>query len=105
MPPGGNLIDIGLVFEVSAVYSDTGQPATLLQPYTLTVQYTNADKGPATEVTLALYSWNGDQWLQEPTSDVDVVANTVTATPDHLGLWAVFGETRRVFCPLVLKGC
>jgi len=41
--------------------------------------------------------------VMQPTSVVDTVNNTVTATPDHLSLWAVLGETRRVFLPVVLR--
>jgi hypothetical protein len=97
---------IGHTFDVTAVYSDTGQPAHLApgQTYAVTVHYTDAEKGPAIEDTLALYAWDGSQWVKEPSSAVDPVAKTVTATPDHLSLWAVLGETRWVFLPLVLRG-
>lgn len=100
------LVGIGHTFDVTAVYSDTGQPAHLApgQTYAVTVHYTDAEKGPAIEDTLALYAWDGSQWLKELSSVVDPVAKTVTATPDHLSLWAVLGETRRVFLPFVLRG-
>jgi hypothetical protein len=93
-------------YDVTAVYSDTGQPAHLApgQTYAVTVHYTDAEKGPAIEDTLALYAWDGSQWVKEPGSVVDPVAKTVTASPDHLSLWAVLGETRWVFLPLVLRG-
>jgi hypothetical protein len=102
-----NLQDIGHFFDVTAVYSGTGQPAQLApgQTYTLTAQYNDAEKGPAIESTLALYYWDSNQWMwiKEPTSVVDVNANTVTATPNHFSVWAVLGETRRVFLPVILK--
>jgi alpha-tubulin suppressor-like RCC1 family protein len=93
----------GLV-SVSAPYSLTAT----LQPvpgrtYTVTVAYIEMDRGPATESTLALYSWDGNQWVKEPTSVVSEAANTVTASPAHLSLWAVLGETRRVYLPLVMR--
>ncbi len=69
----------------------------------VTVQYINAEKGPAIEDTLALYYWDGRQWVKELSSVVDAAANTVRATPDHFSLWAVLGETRRVHLPLVLR--
>ncbi len=105
LPSTGDLVGIDHAFEVIAVYSDTGQPA---QPaagktYTVTVQYTDEEKGPAIKDTLALYYWDGGQWVREPTSVVDMGSNTVTATPDHFSHWAVLGETRRVYLPLVLK--
>ena len=103
MPPGGNLADIGQVFEITAVYSDTGQPAALQLPYTLNVHYSDADRWSVTEDTLALYSWDGELWTRESGSAVDTPADIVSATPDSLGLWAVFGETHRVFNPIILK--
>jgi branched-chain amino acid transport system substrate-binding protein len=103
--PGGNLIGIGHVFDVTAVYSGTGQPAQIApgHTYTVTVQYTDAEKGPAIESTLALYYWDGSQWIKEPSSVVDTANNTVTAMPNHFSRWAVLGETRRVYLPLILK--
>jgi hypothetical protein len=101
---GRRLAGIDHFFEVSAVYSSTGQPAQPIQPYTVTVQYTEVEKGPAIEDTLALYSWNGAQWVSEPSSRLDTDNDTITATPDHFGLWAVLGETRRMWLPLVLNG-
>jgi len=67
------------------------------------VQYTDAEKGPAIENTLALYYWDGSQWVKEPSSVVDTVANKVTATPDHFSLWAALGETRRVYLSLIMR--
>ena len=101
----GPLTGIGHTFEVTAVYSDTGQPAQLApgQTYTITVRYTDAEKGPVIENTLAFYYWNGSSWVKEPSSVVDTVGNTVRATPNHFSLWAVLGETRRIYLPLVLR--
>jgi len=99
------LAGIGHTFELTAVYSDTHQPAQLVsgQTYTITVQYTEAERGPIIEETLALYWWNGSQWVQEASSAVDNVSNTVMARSSHLSTWAVLGETRRVYLPLVFK--
>jgi oligopeptide transport system substrate-binding protein len=109
-PPGGNLASIGHVFDVSAVYSSTdpgtaGLPARIVpgHTYTLAVHYTDAEKGPAIESTLALYYWDGSQWLKEDSSQVDTVANIVSAQPNHFSLWAVLGETRQIFLPAVLR--
>jgi hypothetical protein len=103
LPPTGDLIGIDHFFEVTAVYSSTGLPAQPTQPYTLTVQYTDQEKGPAIEGTLALYSWDGNQWAKEPSSVVDVASNTVTATPNHFSVWAVLGETHRLYLPVIRK--
>jgi branched-chain amino acid transport system substrate-binding protein len=104
-PPGGNLTGIDHAFEVTAVYSRTGRPAQIApgHTYTTSVQYTDAEKGAAIEGTLALYYRDGDQWVQEPSSVVDASTHTVTATPDHFSRWAVFGETERLYLPLVLR--
>jgi hypothetical protein len=67
------------------------------------VDYTDAEKGAAIESTLGLYSWDGSQWVREPTSSVDAVANRLTATPDHMTPFAVLGETKRVYLPIVMR--
>jgi len=105
VPSPGSMTGIGHFFDVTAVYSSTGQPASLApdQTYTLTVHYADAEKGPAIENTLAFYYWDGSQWVKEASSTVDTAANTVTAYPNHFSLWAVLGETRQVFLPLVLR--
>lgn len=102
---GGDLTGIDHVFDVTIVDQQTGQPAQLApdKDYTLSVQYTDEEEGPAIEETLALYWWDGSQWVKEPSSVVDAVSNTVTATPDHFSLWAVLGETKRMYLPLVPK--
>jgi hypothetical protein len=101
--PAADLVDIGRFYGIEAIYGSTGQPA---QPspgrtYTVTISYSEEEKGPVIEDTLALYYWNGDQWVPE-TSSVDATNRTVTATPDHLSTWAVLGETRHVYLPIVL---
>ncbi len=43
------------------------------------------------------------QWSQQGiTSSVNIAGNVVTAQVSHLSLFAVLGETRRVFLPVVL---
>jgi Tol biopolymer transport system component len=102
--PGGNLIGIDQFFDIDAIYASTGQPAQPApgQIYTVTISYSEGEKGAAIEGTLALYYWNGSQWVPEASS-VYTASNTVVAAPNHLSLWAVLGETRRVYLPLVLK--
>jgi hypothetical protein len=106
MPPTGNLTGIGKVFDVTAVYSATGQPAQLVagQVATITVIYQDADVGAALEGTLALHHWNGAEWAPLPGSSVDTDANTVTASTTHFSQFAVLGETHRLFAPLAVRG-
>jgi hypothetical protein len=101
----GHLLDIGHAFELTAFCADTEEPIQLVpdQVYAMIVHYTDAEKGPAIENTLALYAWDGSRWVQEPTSVVDASNNTLIAMPSHLGLWAILGETWQQGLPLVLK--
>jgi len=98
-----NLEGIGHSFDITAVYSSTGQPAQPTQPYTITIQYTNEQKGVVNESTLAFYYWDGNQWVKELTSTVNIDSNTVTATPSHFSAWIVMGEIRRVYLPLIKR--
>lgn len=102
IPSFGEMVSFGRVFDITAVYSSTGQPAQPTQPYTITIAYVVS--GLVIEDTLALYTWNGDQWEKDPSSGVDVQNNTLVATPSHFSLWAVLGEARRVvYLPLVCR--
>ncbi|OQB26818.1 MAG: LVIVD repeat protein [Chloroflexi bacterium ADurb.Bin180] len=99
------LTGIGRTFDLSAVYRDTGQVAALApgHTFTATLHYTDAERGGAIESTLALYSWDGSAWVKEPTSVLDAGTNTITAAPNHLGLFAVLGNTLRLTLPVVVK--
>lgn len=96
------LSGIGRFYELNAIHCDTGQPAQPSQPYTVTIEYTDGHIAAAIEGTLALYHWEG-RWSRELTSAVVVEANEVRAQPTHFSLWAVLGESYRVFLPLTLK--
>jgi hypothetical protein len=97
------LATAGHTFEITAVYSATGQLAQPSRPYTITIAYTQPERGPAIESTLGLYFWDGSQWVKEPSSALNSAAHTLTATPSHFSLWAVLGETRQVYLPLVAR--
>ncbi len=58
VPPLGDLAGIGHLFEVTAVYSATGQPAQLAlgKTFAITVAYTENERGPVIEDSLALYT-------------------------------------------------
>jgi hypothetical protein len=105
IPPTDDLQGIGHNFAVNAVYVSSGDPA---QPapgktYSMSVQYTNQEKGVIDESTLALYYWDGSKWVREVSSQVDTTTNTVSATPNHFSVWAVMGETNSVFLPIVKR--
>ncbi len=99
----GALAGAGYSFDLTAVVSDTGETAQLIPGATYTTIITYTTIGPAIEDTLALYWWDGSQWVKESSSVVDSAADSITAHPDHLSLWAVLGETNRLFLPVVLR--
>jgi len=101
--PAGDLFGVRF-FDLSAVISGTTTPVTSFNaPYTLTINYTDAEEGAAIEDTLRLYWRDGDRWILEPTGSVDAAQNRLTAYPDHMTLFAVLGETRRVYLPLAWR--
>jgi hypothetical protein len=93
------------MFDLTAVFTPSGEPAVLAsgKTYNLTVSYTDQERGPVKEDTLALHFWDGANWVKEPSSVVNGVANMVSATPNHFSRWAVLGETEVVYLPLVLR--
>jgi oligopeptide transport system substrate-binding protein len=103
---GNAYYDIGHCYDLSAVYKSNGQAAQIEsgKTYNVSITYTNEEKGPAIENTLALFYWNGSKWILEISSEVDIVNNIVTATPDHLSLWTILGETINLNLPFVTKG-
>jgi hypothetical protein len=86
------------------VYSGTNQAAQPApgESYTVTIEYGEDELGQVDEATLGLYYWDGENWILEPSSKVDIGANTITSTPDHFSIWAVWGEEWwRVYLPMV----
>ncbi len=103
IPPGGDLAGFGLVFDLEAKYAGSGLPASPSQPYQISINYSEDDLGIIPEETLALYYWDGDQWVKEPTSAVDTDLNIITATPDHFSNWSTLGEVERTYLPLITR--
>jgi len=101
-PPTGALSAVK-IFDLSAQRASDGVPVTHFEAPYITVDYTEAEKGAIVESTLGLYWWDGSGWVREPTRSVDEANNRVTATPDHMTYFALLGETRRVYLPLVMR--
>ena len=100
----GDRTGIGHFFDLTAIYTDTDEVAEPVQPYTIAVEYSEVEKGPAMESTLALYWWDGNAWSEQGiTSTVNVTDNLIIALVDHLSSFAVLGETNRVFLPIILR--
>jgi hypothetical protein len=104
-PAPGELGGVGHSFRAEAFYSGSGLPAEPApgHTYAVSVHYADARAATVVEGSLGLYSWESNAWVREPSSAVDTANNLVTATPNHLGVWAVLGETNRIFVPLVLR--
>ncbi len=92
-------------FEISAYYTDTGETADIAsgQTITITLAYSDTQVSPVFEDSLALYNWNGITWGKETTSTLDPVKNVITATPEHLSLWALLSDTNRVYLPILRR--
>ncbi len=104
--PGGTLAGIHHFYSATAVYSDTGQPAVLVPgaTYTVTIGYTDQERGSVREETLALYRWNGSDWTSAGIpSTIDPGTDRVTAQVGSLGLFGVLGEPWRVYLPVVMR--
>jgi hypothetical protein len=103
--PTGPLAATGLFFDLFASLPGSGTLAGMLpgQRITITVTYDESELPPGIdESELALYAWDGGEWVEEPTSVVDVDQDTVTASPDHLSLWAVlYGRQEALYLPLI----
>jgi CSLREA domain-containing protein len=55
--------------------------------------------------SLAFYSWdaNTQQWLREPTSQLDLAHQTLTAAPGRFSTWAVIGEVYGIYLPIIRR--
>jgi hypothetical protein len=81
----------------------TSPAYTSTVPYTLTILYTEPSLLPLNEESVGLYWQNGDEWTKEPTSIVDTEHNRVTASPNHMTVFALLGEAEHIYLPLLLK--
>jgi peptide/nickel transport system substrate-binding protein len=102
----GELVGAGPFFDLSAVYSDTGQPAEVEPGHSYTVEIHYGNTRSTVEDTMGLY-WRDEgsgAWSQEGiSSTVNALADMVIAQVDHFSLFALLGETNRVYLPLVLR--
>ena len=96
---------VGPAFVIEA-RTAAGTPVTRFShTFTITVRYTDAEVTGKDESSLKVYYWDtaASAWVALPTV-VDIDANTLTATLDHLTRFAVLGQQKRkVYLPLILK--
>jgi hypothetical protein len=108
----GGLLFAGNAFTLTAT-DDLGNPVTaFLQPYTLTLDYSNSDwlnAGITDETTLNLYSWDAGRgdWvglLPCTGCSLDPSANRLTLQFDRCSDFALYGlMSYRIYLPLVVR--
>ncbi len=101
LPSTGRLAATGHSFELRNFAPCCEGALQPTQPFTLTIQYSPEQIIPDFESTLALYSWDGTQWVKEPTSSLDMLNHTVTAHPNHFSTFALLQSQLGVYLPLL----
>ncbi|MDM8528441.1 serine protease [Anaerolineales bacterium HSG24] len=85
------------------------QEVTPQQPYSISIGYSAAQLDRLDESTLALYYLDEHGvWIKEPTSTLDMVNQRCWATPQQMGSWAIFGQSKepdikQIFLPSLVK--
>jgi hypothetical protein len=108
LQPWGAQPGVGIYFDLSVVYATDGRVAQIApgQTYTIIVHYDEANVPlGVNESDLALYYWDSatSTAIKEPTSVVDAINNTVTATPNHFSLWAILAPRHEIYLPVTLR--
>jgi hypothetical protein len=102
-PPSDSLVAIRNPFEVSAIYSDTMESALPSDDYGIRVKYKTNRLEEIDVDTLALYYWDGFQWVQEP-STVNTNADLVSAVTSHMGIMALLAKPRQyIYLPQIVR--
>ena len=100
------LVPVGYEFAATAVYSDTGRPAAIASGsgYLVSIDRAALNLGLVSSTTLQLYRWDGVGWSQEGiTPGQEITGMRLIAWVDRLGRFAVFGHTRALYLPLVMR--
>jgi ABC-type oligopeptide transport system substrate-binding subunit len=99
----GTRLSANRTFQLRSLDAGSGNPVSLdpLHPAMLTMQYTDQEKGAIIESTLRLYRWNGSAW-QQISATFDYANNTVSAPLPQLGVFALLGDTHRIWLPTLI---
>jgi len=103
MPQTSGLAGVDRYFQVSAFYEYVNEEIVPGRPYTVTIQYDEAQLNGLDENTLDLYYWDGSMWINEPGGVLDMAQNTFTAQLDHFSLWGALAQSQDIFLPLVYR--
>jgi hypothetical protein len=102
-PSTGLLAGINHFFSTSAVYSGSGNSADPLQPFTITLTYTDAELNGIDEDTLGFYAWDGQIWVKQAGSVLDTALNAIAMTESDFKFWAVLGQQKMIYLPVVQR--
>lgn len=108
--PTGDLSGIKFIDLTAKMESDETPVNHFSENYMLTVFYDPQDTDLVIADTLVLryWDWDNDRWVDEGIS-LDVDNKSILATPDHMTLFALLGETLfsgspfELFLPLILR--
>lgn len=103
LPPSPGYFRVGAAFYLFAEQVSGLEMIEPALPLTLTIQYDDQLVG-STEATMRLFWWDGRQWLEEPSSQLDAENNTLNATLEHFSLWALMVDDQRLFLPHIQLG-
>jgi len=89
-PSTGGFQLFGQAIEITAMTRGGAQVTQFNQPITLVIRYSDADAAGIDEAALQLRYWSDTQqtWVQVPAM-VDTANNTISASLDHLTLFAI----------------
>jgi hypothetical protein len=92
-------------FTITLTKASDGTPIELASgaAYSVSISYADIELGVMDENTLALYYWDGTNWVKDPTSHFDPSSHTISATPNHFSNWAVMGQFIGVYLPIVQR--
>ena len=110
--PGPSLDFAGICFQLDAEDGLGAPVASFEVPVLVTVHYMDADVAAIPESTLRLWVWDeaSTTWLGAATTCDpeaacvrDLEANTFSTNICHLSEFAVFGQSQKLFLPLVQR--
>lgn len=107
-PATGGFKVAGQVFAITAETQNGAAVTHFRQPYTLVIHYSDADVEGIDEAALTLHYWSETQgaWIEVP-GIVNTAENTLTATLDHLTVFALLeGAARQagtLYLPAVIR--
>ncbi len=105
-PPAGQtgipgIGGLGRGFEATLL-GPGGLPIQPTGPVTVTIDYSATGTGATIPGTLCLWWMDVNGWVRLPSVD-DPILKKLTATADHFSRFAVFGETNRIFLPVLMR--